>query len=163
MSIAQSYFGSAVSKLRMSLNLSQGEVARRSKRGGMKGISDGYLSQIESGHILPESLSVKKLMALSRGMKVPVTLLAALACGVKQTDPEVIVHIHEYLKALPEDRQNDVLLIVKAFFGEIQDDGKAKLIVEVQKENFCRSATDEEIQKEKLRSAEEKAERSKKK
>lgn len=109
-------FGCAVLALRNRLNLSQGDVARRSKGGKRKGITSSYLSLIESGQVLPETLTVKTLTALARGLSLPAVLLFAMTIGAKSSNSDTIEQIIAYANKLSVARQKDILLIAKAFF-----------------------------------------------
>ena len=86
------------------------EVARQS--GGQ--ISDGYVSRIENGVILPESISSKKLAALARGLHVAEEIVYTLARGrsVREGDASE-TQLLTYYRQLPPDRQTDVMLIAR--------------------------------------------------
>jgi transcriptional regulator with XRE-family HTH domain len=109
-------FGESIQKLRKDSNLSQPDITRRSRRGGLKGISDGYVSQIESGLILPENLTVQKIIALGRALNTPPTQIFNLAVGVTESKAgaDLIVLFSE----LSESRQNDLIEFAKLFYAE---------------------------------------------
>jgi transcriptional regulator with XRE-family HTH domain len=59
-----------VRRIRSLKGLSQNDVERGSRSGGLDGISSAYIGQIEVRQVLGDSLTAKKLSALARGLHV---------------------------------------------------------------------------------------------
>jgi transcriptional regulator with XRE-family HTH domain len=66
-------------------SLTDGELSHRSKRGGRKGISREYISQIRNGY--SDNLSILKLDALATGLGVPTEELLRVALN-RPTTPQ---------------------------------------------------------------------------
>jgi transcriptional regulator with XRE-family HTH domain len=72
-----------VKRIRREKDLSTTDVELRSRRGGAKGISNGYISQIENNYI--QNVSPEKLKALAIGLGEPEETIFAVARG---TNPD---------------------------------------------------------------------------
>lgn len=81
--------GDYVKRIRKEKNLTTTEVEARSRRGGKKGISNGYITQIENDPSINPSWN--KLQALASGLGVSETEIAKVASGksdISKTDEE---------------------------------------------------------------------------
>lgn len=68
-------------RIRNEKGLSTTKVQELSKKGGRKGITDGYISQIENNYI--QNVSPEKLQALARGLGISEEEIFAVARGAK--------------------------------------------------------------------------------
>ena len=104
-----------VRRTRLEKNLSLSSVSARSR--GQ--IGKTHINRIENGIVTRVSLS--KLRALALGLSVPVEEILAVAQG---NPPEVDTCPSEatllkYFRQLPVDRQNDLLIMVRALAERI--------------------------------------------
>lgn len=99
-----------VRSVRNEKHLSLAEVSARSRRR----ISKTHINRIENGTVT--RVSLLKLGALSRGLDVPEDELIAAAQGKSPTvEPQASdAELLEYFHQLSRDRQQDVLLILRA-------------------------------------------------
>ena len=75
-------------RIRNEKNISTTDVEAASRKGGLKGISNGYVSQIENGYI--KNVSPEKLKALARGLGVTEEEIFAISRGININGSKVV-------------------------------------------------------------------------
>src|SRR5258705_7877721 len=105
-----------VRRVRDEKNLSLTDVERQSARHGEK-IAGSYVSRIENGH--NKNPGPGKLKALARGLEVPEEELTAVAFGraPRSANEAREGRLLAYFRELPEDRQEDILRMIRALHG----------------------------------------------
>lgn len=96
-----------VRKRRLELGFSTSLVARRSRLGGNKGISSGYVTLIETGQV--KNVSPEKLETLAKVLQLTYAELSAAAVGAKP-DKDAITHeklarINFGYEGMPKDKR----------------------------------------------------------
>ncbi len=103
-----------VRRVRNEKGYSQPEVEKNS---GFT-ITDGYISQIENGYI--KNVSPEKLLALAKGLGVPVNLLLAVVQGKSPTTTHDagLLQITGYYEDSPFDTQQQMILLCETLWQD---------------------------------------------
>lgn len=120
-----------VRTVRNKKNLSTTQVEMISKQGGAKGISDGYISQIETGYI--KNVSPEKLKALAKGLGISDEEIFASARGI-EANKEIISNerfamIAEGYSDLPEQARENLEPLLTAIELTIMKESKPKATI----------------------------------
>jgi transcriptional regulator with XRE-family HTH domain len=99
-------------------NLRASEVERRSKRGGRKGITRGYVIQIKNGQSLNPSRD--KLQALADGLGVAVSELLTCALGQKLEPQDRFAVISMKFEKLPPNLKAKAEPLIEVLEREIE-------------------------------------------
>lgn len=116
-------FADIVRHVRSEKGFSLTDVERNS--GGE--IDSSYVSRIENGYILPQSMTTKKLVALAEGLQVPASYLAEAASGELRKfneDQKEEKKLINYFRELPRECQLDVLAMTEAIWSRRQGERK---------------------------------------
>jgi transcriptional regulator with XRE-family HTH domain len=98
-----------VRRVRQEKGLSTTDVQRQSRQGGLKGISDAYVTRIENEYVT--NVSPDKLRALAKGLVVPEDEIFAAARGKSLNGAEAvdaeIAHFASRVKKLTPQQKRD--------------------------------------------------------
>jgi transcriptional regulator with XRE-family HTH domain len=111
-----------VRRIRQAKGLSTTDVERQSRQGGLKGISDAYVTRIENEYVT--NVSTDKLRALAKGLGVSEDEIFAVARGKSLAAPEVfdseIYVMFRGFDELSDEDKADLLSTIRMLAAEVQ-------------------------------------------
>lgn len=103
-----------VARIMNDKNLSGYDIERRTR----KRITQSYANRIKNGEV--RNPSPEKLQVLAIGLDVPEQELFDVVLGVKITrNSQKETDLLRYFRELPNNRQDDLVLMARTFFGEL--------------------------------------------